>query len=282
MRIQAARRETKRTIRSVYKPLLCLLALAVVAVTPATLRAQAYPERLIKIVVPYAAGGAVDRVARIIGEALAGALKQPVIIDNRPGASGNIGMEAVAKAAPDGYTLLMASPALATNMALFPNLKFDGRRDFVPIARIGYAPLVIVVPAASPAKSFKDLIAMAKAKPGDLTYGSAGNGSSGHLAGELLKSSAGIDVVHVPYKGGAPAITDLLGERLSFMPINPLEVMSYVQAGRLRVLAVGTDSGSRCCPMCRPRARPASPASKRRSGGDWWHRRRRRRTSSRS
>jgi len=135
----------------------------------------------------------------------------------------------------------MASNGLTTNMALFPTLSFDGRRDFAPIARIGYAPLVIVVPTAFQAKSLKDLIAMAKAKPGDLSYGSAGNGSSGHLAGELLKASAGIDVLHVPYKGGAPAITDLLGERLSFMPINPLEVMPHVQAGKLRVLAVGSD-----------------------------------------
>ena len=147
----------------------------------------------------------------------------------------------VAKSAPDGYTLLMASNGLTTNMALFPTLSFDGRRDFAPIARIGYAPLVIVVPTAFQAKSLKDLIAMAKAKPGDLSYGSAGNGSSGHLAGEMLKSSAGIDVLHIPYKGGAPAITDLLGERLSFMPINPLEVMPHVQAGKLRVLAVGSD-----------------------------------------
>jgi len=120
-------------------------------------------------------------------------------------------------------------------------LAIDGRRDFAPIARIGYAPLVIVVPASSPAKSLKDLIAMAKAKPGELAYGTAGNGSSGHLAGESLKSLAGIDVLHVPYKGGAPAVTDLLGERLSFMPINPLEVISFIQAGRLRVLAVGSD-----------------------------------------
>jgi len=168
-------------------------------------------------------------------------LKQPVIVDNRPGASANIGMDLVAKAAPDGYTLLMASNGLTTNMALFPDLTFDGRRDFAPIARIGYAPLVIVVPASSPAKTLKDLVAMAKAKPGELSYGSAGNGSSGHLAGEQLKASAGIDVLHVPYKGGAPAITDLLGERLSFMPINPLEVNAHIQAGKLRVLAVGSD-----------------------------------------
>jgi tripartite-type tricarboxylate transporter receptor subunit TctC len=203
--------------------------------------AQPYPNRLIKIVVPYAAGGAVDIVARTVGQPLSEALKQPVIVDNRPGASANIGMELVANAAPDGYTLLMASNGIATNMALFPHLPFDGRRDFAPVARIGYAPLVIVVPAASPAKSLKDLIAMAKAEPGKLTYASAGNGSSGHLAGELLKSTAKIDVLHVPYKGGAPAITDLLGERITFMPINPVEVIAHIRGGRLRALAVASD-----------------------------------------
>ena len=206
-----------------------------------TLHAQPYPTRLIKIIVPYAAGGAVDIVARTIGQPLAEALKQPVIVDNRPGASANIGMEMAAKAAPDGYVLLMASNGIATNMALFPNLTFDGRRDFAPIAKIGYAPLVIVVPVSSPVKSLKDLIAMAKAEPGKLTYASAGNGSSGHLAGELLKSTAKIDVLHVPYKGGAPAITDLLGERISFMPINPVEVMAHIRGGRLRALAVASD-----------------------------------------
>jgi tripartite-type tricarboxylate transporter receptor subunit TctC len=203
-------------------------------------QAQSYPDRPIKIVVPYAAGGAVDIVARTIGQPLAEALKQPVIVDNRPGASANIGMELAAKAAPDGYTLLMASNGIATNMALFPNLAFDGRRDFLAVARIGYAPLVIVVPASSPAKSLKDLLAMAKAEPGKLTYASAGNGSSGHLAGELLKSMASIDVLHVPYKGGAPAITDLLGERISFMPINPVEVIAHIRSGRLRALAVAS------------------------------------------
>jgi tripartite-type tricarboxylate transporter receptor subunit TctC len=206
-----------------------------------TVQAEPYPTRLIKIIVPYAAGGAVDIVARTIGQPLAEALKQPVIVDNRPGASANIGMEMAAKAAPDGYVLLMASNGIATNMALFPNLAFDGRRDFAPIAKIGYAPLVIVVPVSSPVKSLKELIAMAKAEPGKLTYASAGNGSSGHLAGELLKSTAKIDVLHVPYKGGAPAITDLLGERISFMPINPVEVMAHIRGGRLRALAVASD-----------------------------------------
>ena len=217
-----------------------LLAIALAACALGA-HAQPYPARPIRIVVPYAAGGAVDVVARTVGQPLAEALKQPVIIDNKPGAGANIGMEFVAKSAADGYTLLMASNGIATNMALFPNLSFDGRRDFVAIAKIGYAPLVIVVPASSPAKSLADLIAMAKAEPGKLTYASAGNGSSGHLAGELLKSTAKIDVLHVPYKGGAPAITDLLGERISFMPINPVEVIAHVRAGKLRALAVASD-----------------------------------------
>ena len=214
---------------------------ALMLLTGATAQAQPYPSKPVKIVVPYAAGGAVDIVARSVGQPLSEALKQPVIVDNRPGASANIGMEIVAKAPGDGYTLLMASNGIATNMALFPKLAFDGRRDFAPVARIGYAPLVIVVPAASPAKSLKDLIAMATAEPGKLTYATAGNGSSGHLAGELLKSTAKIDVLHVPYKGGAPAITDLLGERISFMPINPVEVMSHIRSGKLRALAVASD-----------------------------------------
>jgi tripartite-type tricarboxylate transporter receptor subunit TctC len=218
-----------------------LALLSAASLAPSAVQAQAYPARPIKIIVPYAAGGAVDIVARTIGEPLSQALKQAVIVDNRPGASANIGMEMAAKAAPDGYVLLMASNGIATNTALFPNLTFDGQRDFAPVARIGYAPLVIVVPASSPAKSLKDLLAMAKAEPGKLTYASAGNGSSGHLAGELLKSAASIDVLHVPYKGGAPAITDLLGERISFMPINPVEVIAHIRAGRLRALAVASD-----------------------------------------
>jgi tripartite-type tricarboxylate transporter receptor subunit TctC len=215
--------------------------LVLTTLVPLAANAQTYPNKPIRIIVPYAAGGAVDIIARIIGQPLSEQLKQPVIVDNRPGASANIGMELAAKAAPDGYVLLMASNGIATNMALFPTLTFNGLRDFVPIARIGFAPLVIVVPASSPVKSLKDLITAAKAEPGKLTYASAGNGSSGHLAGELLKSSAKIAILHVPYKGGAPAITDLLGERISFMPINPVEVIAHIRSGRLRALAVGSD-----------------------------------------
>ena len=220
---------------------LAAAAVAALALLPLSAAAQAYPDKPIHIVVPFAAGGGVDVVARIVGQALSDRVKQPVIVENKPGANSNIGMGFVAKAAPDGYTLLMASNGIATNNALFPNLPFDGRKDFAPVARVGYAPLVFVVPEKSPDTTLAALIADGKAHPGKLTYGSAGNGTSGHLAGELFKSAAGIDALHVAYKGGSPAITDLLGERLSFMPINPIEVLSHIKAGRLRPLAVASD-----------------------------------------
>ena len=219
-----------------------LASLALIAaLLPATPFAQTYPNKPVKVVVPFPPGGAVDTIARVVGQRLSEQLAQPVIVDNRPGASANIGTELVAKAAPDGYTLLMAANGLATNNTLFPKLTFNGVRDFTAVARIGYAPLVIVVNPSFQAKSLGELIALAKAEPGKLTYASAGNGSSGHLAGELFKISAKIDVLHVPYKGGAPAMTDLLGGRISFMPINPIEALSHIKAQRLRVLAVASD-----------------------------------------
>jgi tripartite-type tricarboxylate transporter receptor subunit TctC len=205
---------------------------------PGAALAQTYPAKPIRIIVPFAAGGAVDVVARAVGQRMSEQMASPVIIENKPGASANLGAELVAKAQPDGYTVLMGANGLATNMTLFRNLGFDTAKDFAPIARIGYAPLVLVVEASSPAKSLKDLIALAKAQPGSLTYGSAGNGQSGHLASELLKLTTKIDVVHVPYKGGSPALTDLMGGRLSFMIINPIEVVSNIKSGRLRALAV--------------------------------------------
>lgn len=210
--------------------------------------AETYPSHPIRLVVPYAAGGGVDIVARSVGQKVSTLLGQPVIVDNKPGASTNIGMDAVAKAQPDGYTLLMASNSLATNGSLFAKLPFDPARDFTPVARIGFAPLVLVVPAKTGPASLQALIAQAKAKPDALNYGSAGNGSSGHLASELFKDAAGIEALHVPYKGGAPAITDLLGGRLSFMVINPLEVLSHLKAGTLRALAVASEHRSPMLP----------------------------------
>ena len=213
------------------------VALAAVLVPSAAL-GQTYPAKPIRIIVPFAAGGAVDVVARAVGQRMSEQMASPVIIENKPGASANLGAELVAKAQPDGYTVLMGANGLATNMTLFRNLGFDTAKDFAPVARIGYAPLVLVVEASSPAKSLKDLIALAKAKPGNLNYGSAGNGQSGHLASELFKLTTKIDVVHVPYKGGSPALTDLMGGRLSFMIINPIEVVANIKSGRLRALAV--------------------------------------------
>ncbi len=217
-----------------------LKVLLCTALIPGAVLADTYPSKPIRIVVPFAAGGAVDVVARAVGQRMSQQMGNPIVVENKPGASANLGAEFVAKAQPDGYTLLMGANGLATNMTLFRNLGFDTAKDFAPIARVGYAPLVLVVQASSPIKSLKDLIAMAKAQPGALSYGSAGNGGAAHLASELLKHTAKIDVLHVPYKGGAPAMTDLLGGRISFMLNNPVEVMANIKAGRLRALAVAS------------------------------------------
>jgi tripartite-type tricarboxylate transporter receptor subunit TctC len=214
-----------------------LAALLLALAAPATMAQGSKP---LHIVVPYAAGGAVDVVSRAVGQRLSELTGGPVIVDNRPGGNANIGADAVAKSGSDGTTLLMGANGLATNVSLFKSLPFDARTDFAPVARIGYAPLVLVVAPESPAKSVKELIALAKGKPGTLNYGSAGNGSSQHLATELLRLQTGIDVVHVPYKGGAPAVTDLMGGRLSFFITNPIEVLANIKAGRLRALAIGS------------------------------------------
>ncbi len=199
-----------------------------------------YPTRAIHIVVPFPPGGAVDAIARGIGQRISEQTAQSVIIDNRPGGSANLGTELVAHALADGYTLLMGANGLATNMTLFPQLSFDALRDFAPIARIGEAPVVLVVPVESHLRTLAELISVARAKPGQLSYGSAGNGSSNHLAGEMLKSAAQIDVLHVPYKGGAPALTDLIGGRISFMLLNTVEVLPQLRSGRVRALATGS------------------------------------------
>ena len=246
------------------------VALGMVAGLAAPLGAYAadtFPDKPIRIVVPYAAGGGVDIVTRLITQKMAEELKQPVIVDNRPGAATNIGMEHVARAEPDGYTLLTASNTLASNAALFPKLNFNPAKDFAPIGAIGFAPLVVVVRSDASAKTVKDLVAQGRANPDKLTYGSAGNGGSGHLGSELLKSEGGFKALHIPYKGGSPAVSDLLGGRLSFMSINPLEVVSHVQAGKLRALAVLNPHPAKLLPDV------PTAASQGLSGADatvWW------------
>jgi tripartite-type tricarboxylate transporter receptor subunit TctC len=214
----------------------CALACAF---TGAAAQAQTFPDKPVHIVVPLAAGGAVDTVARVLGQRLNQQMHQSVIIDNKPGANGNIGAEAVAHSAPDGYTLLMAIPAMTTNQSLYAKLPYDTFKDFAPVARLGFAPLILVVGANSPYKTFPELLAALRANPGKFSFGSSGNGSSQHLAGELFKTAAKVDALHVPYKGGAPAVTDLIGGQITFMLTNPLEIQSQIKSGRLRALAVG-------------------------------------------
>ena len=220
----------------------------IVAMMPATVVAQTYPAKAIRVVVSYQPGGAVDIVTRTVGQKISEQLGQPVVVDNRPGASTNIGAVLVARAAPDGYTLLTASSANVVNMSLYSNMPYDTLHDFAPISELGYAPQVIVMNAALQVESVKDLIALAKAKPGGLSFASAGAGSSQHLTGELFKSIGQLDILHVPYKGGVPALIDVMGGRVSFMFINTLEALPNVKAGKVRALAIASAKRSSVFP----------------------------------
>ncbi len=212
-------------------------AVAIVAALPILAIGQAFPSRPLHVVVPFAPGGAVDTVARIVGAQLSMQVGQAVVVENKPGGQANIGAEVVAHAAPDGYTMLLGANGLATNPTLM-HMSFDPLEAFATVARVGYAPLVLVVPEASPAQSVAGLVAYIKAHPGATNYGSAAVGGSGHLASELFKMKTATDSQHVPYKGGAPALTDLIAGRLTYMLINPLEAAPHVKAGKLRALAV--------------------------------------------
>jgi tripartite-type tricarboxylate transporter receptor subunit TctC len=201
--------------------------------------AEPYPSHPVKIVVPYPAGGSNDIIARILAQKLTERNGQPFLVENRGGASGNIGAEAVASSDPDGYTLLLAAPPpLTTNTALYKNLKFDPSRAFAPVSLVASVPIVLVVHPSVAARTVKELVALAKAKPGTLDFGSSGNGSTNHLAGELLKSMTGIDIVHVPYKGAAPAMNDLIGGHIPMMFDNMPAVLPQVQSHVINAIAV--------------------------------------------
>jgi tripartite-type tricarboxylate transporter receptor subunit TctC len=217
--------------------LAALAAAAFAAAAPAA-HAQAWPAKPVRIVVPYPPGGPTDIVARVVGQRLSERLKQPFVVENRAGAGGNIGAEAAAKSPADGYTLLLGTTAHAINPSLFPALGYDIRKDFVPVALLTSIPLVLVVPAASSAATVADVVAMAKAKGGGLAYASSGNGQSTHLAAEMFASMAGAPMTHVPYKGSAPALTDLAGGQVALMFDTMLSAMPQVKAGRLRAIAV--------------------------------------------
>ena len=203
--------------------------------------AQAYPSKPVTIVVPFAAGGTTDILARIIGQALTAELGQSVVVDNRAGAGGNIGGQAAAKATPDGHTLFMGTVGThAINASLYKKMPFDPVKDFAPLTRVANVPNLLVANPAQPYKSVKDLIAYAKANPGKVNFGSSGNGSSIHLSGELFKSLAKVDMQHVPYKGSAPAVTDLLGNQIGIMFDNMPSAIQHVRSGKLVPLAVTT------------------------------------------
>ena len=206
--------------------------------------AQAYPARPVRLVVGFAAGGSTDISARLIGQWLSERLGQPFVIENRPGASGNIATETVVRAAADGYTLLQVVPANTINATLFEKLNFNFIRDIAPVASISREPNVMEVHPSLPARTIPEFIAYAKANPGKINIASAGTGSSGHLAGELFKMMTGIDMVHVPYRGGAPALTDLLGGRVEAMITAMASSIPHIRAGRLRALGVTTAARS--------------------------------------
>jgi tripartite-type tricarboxylate transporter receptor subunit TctC len=202
--------------------------------------AQAYPSKAVRIVVGFPAGGATDIVARAIGQNLNQAFGQPVIVDNRPGAASNIGADHVAKSPADGYTLFLGSISLSNNATLYSKLPYDARRDFAAIVHVANTPFMLCVHPSVPAKNIKELIAFAKARPGQVQYGSAGNGSGAHLFTELFRSMAGIQMQNIPYKGAAPAIGDLLGGQVAFVFDNVISMVPLNKAGKIRCLAVSS------------------------------------------
>ncbi len=215
-----------------------VLALALLAPAPAL--AQTWPDHSIRLVVPFPAGGPTDIIARVVGQAMTEALGQPVVIDNRGGAGGVTGTDQVARAAPDGYTLALSSAGALSISPSLQRMPYNSTKDLAPITLVAKVPELLVVPASSPAKTLEDLIALAKAKPGAYNFASTGPGGMPHLAAELLKATAKIDMVHVPYSGAAPAVTDLLGARTEMMFADIPVLLPHVKAGTLRPLAVGS------------------------------------------
>jgi len=226
------------------------LAVAALALVPFAVQAQAaFPSKALTIVVPFSAGGTTDILARVVGQYLSKDLGQPVIIDNRAGAGGNIGAQMVARAAPDGYTLLMGTVGThAINQSLYKKMAFDPIKDFAPITRVALVPNLLVANPGQPYKSVKELIAYAKANPGKVSFASSGSGTSIHLSGEMFSQMAGVEMQHIPYKGSAPALTDLLGGQTAIMFDNMPSVIGHVKAGKLRPLAVTTPQRSPALP----------------------------------
>ena len=223
---------------------MAVLALAV----PATIAAQTYPEKPIRIIVAYTPGGGNDIAARLMAPKLSEALGQPVIVENKPGAGTNIGQEYVARSAPDGYTLLLGSPAITINKSLYKNLSFDALRDLTGVSMFAYSPNILAVNPNIPAKSIKELIALAQSKPGKLTFSSSGAGSSQHLTGELFNLRAKVSSLHVAYKGTAPALTALISGEVDMSFTNIPSALPHIKSGRLRIIANTSDRRAELMP----------------------------------
>jgi tripartite-type tricarboxylate transporter receptor subunit TctC len=230
------------------KNLSSCLVFCVLCIAPAAAEAQQYPSRPVRFIVPFAPGGGTDVLARLLAQRLGETFAQPVIVDNRPGAGGVIGAELAAKAPADGYTIVLGSPG---SMTINPNLQrvpYDTLRDFAPVTLGTLSPFVLALHPSVQAGSVKELIALAKAKPGSLNYGSAGNGSVSHFSSEQFKALAGVNLAHIPFKGAGPAVTDLLAGRLQMMFENLPTVVAHVRAGKLKMLAVGSRQRSAIVP----------------------------------
>jgi tripartite-type tricarboxylate transporter receptor subunit TctC len=226
-----------------------LLAALLLGCLPLTMPAQGvYPNKPIRMIVPYPPGGPTDVLGRIVAQKLSESLGQQVVVENRPGASGMIGSELVAKAAPDGYTLLTNASIHVINPSLYPKMNFDALRDFVPVSLIAQVPLILVVHPGLPAQSVQELIALGKAQPNRLNFGSSGNAAAPHLAGESFKIATGVQMQHVPYKGSAPALTDLIGGQVQLIFDSMPSAMPHVKSGKIRALAVTTAKRSPAVP----------------------------------
>jgi tripartite-type tricarboxylate transporter receptor subunit TctC len=214
------------------------IAAALLAAATASATAQSYPERPLRLIVPYAPGGGTDLTSRLIARHLSENFKQQVIVDNRAGGASNIGCEIAAQSAPDGYTLLTAGISFSINVSIFPKLNYDPVKDFDPVSLVATVPLIVVVHPSVPATSIKELIALAKTKPGTLNYASGGTGTANHIAGELFKYMTATDIVHVPYKGGGPAIADVIGGQVQLLFNTMTSTVGFMNSGKLRALAV--------------------------------------------
>lgn len=230
------------------KPILNIAAALLAGLFSPFVSAQVYPAKPVRMIAASSPGSGVDIVARIVAPKLAEQLGRQVVVDNRAGAGGNLGAELAAKAAPDGYTLFVSTPSQTISMGLYRDLSYDMARDFTAVSQITKGQYIIVVHPSLPAGSVKELIALARAKPGQLNYASAGNGNTTHLAGELFKSLARVNLVHVPYKGTGPALIDLVGGQMQVMFCNLTAALPHVKSGRLRALAVTGDSRSSAVP----------------------------------